>query len=281
MCGSEPTAEVLDGVDEHLVSLLTPASFAAERYRTLRNVLEQLRKSARISIVAITSPTIGDGKTLTAANLAGSLAQAPGARVLLVEADLRRPALRRYLGLGFEGRPGLVDLVLEPRLKLTRVVTPCPPFGLTVLLAGQVPMAPYEVLKSPRLAELLEEARAAYEYVIVDVPPLTPIPDCRVVGKFVDGFFVVVAAHRTPRKLVEEALHGLEPEKILRIVFNEDDGSASGYSPVYGANGNGGAGSRHGWGRILRWAGSSTDVPGGSVRTADISERFSGMGRSQ
>src|ERR1044072_1181514 len=89
-----------DGVDDHLVSLVAPAPFEAEQYRALRHTIEQLHKSRDLSIVAVSSPGVGDGKSTTAVNLAGALAQAQDARVLLVDADLRRPSLSKLLALG-------------------------------------------------------------------------------------------------------------------------------------------------------------------------------------
>jgi Mrp family chromosome partitioning ATPase len=79
------------------------------------------------------------------------------------------------------------------------------------------------VLKSPRLGELLAEARRRFSYIIVDTPPLVSVPDCRVIGKWVDGFLIVVTAHRTARKLLEESLNVMEPTKIVGLVFNGDD----------------------------------------------------------
>ena len=100
--------------------------------------------------------------------------------------------------------------------------------------AGHAPLSPYEVLKSPRLGELFEEARRQYDYIVVDTPPLTPIQDCRVIGRWVDGFLLVVTAHRTPRRLVEDALTTLDPSKVLGLVFNQADRrSRSGLYPGY------------------------------------------------
>jgi capsular exopolysaccharide synthesis family protein len=213
-------------VDEHLVSLVTPAAFEAEQYRALRHMVEQLHNAADLKVVAVSSPAIGDGKTLTAINLAGALAQGAEARVLLVDADLRRPSLSQRLGMDPSG-PGLVDAILGPGVTLDQVVQPRRPFNLFVIRAGQTPPSPYEVLKAPRLGELLQEARRQYDYVIVDTPPLTPVQDCRVIGRWVDGFLVVVAAHRTPRRLVKEALTRLDQAKIIGFVFNRDSQSLS------------------------------------------------------
>jgi capsular exopolysaccharide synthesis family protein len=211
------------GLEEHLVSLLAPTSFAAEQYRALRHVVEQLHRTTDLSVIAVSSPDAGDGKTTTAINLAGALAQASDTRVLLVDADFRGANMATHLGLDEHAAPGLVEAILDPKLTLEAVVQVRPDLNLSILPAGRRPSAPYEVLKSARAAELLAEARAKYDYVIVDTPPLVSVPDTRITGKSVDGFLIVVAANRTPRRLLEEALNLMEPAKILGMVFNGDD----------------------------------------------------------
>ncbi|PYN29721.1 MAG: hypothetical protein DMD98_20695 [Candidatus Rokuibacteriota bacterium] len=204
------------------MSLLAPASFEAEQYRALRHMIEQLHKSTELSVIGVSSPDAADGKTTTAINLAGALAQAADARVLLVDADLRGANLAAHLGLDDHAAPGLVDAILNAKLTLEAVVQVRPHLNLSVLTAGRRASAPYEVLKSPRVGELLAEARTKYDYVIVDTPPLVSVPDSRVIEKWVDGFLIVVAANRTPRKLVEEALNLMPPAKIIGMVFNRD-----------------------------------------------------------
>ena len=212
-----------DTLEEHLVSLLAPNSFEAEQYRALRHLIERLHKSRELSVVAISSPNMADGKTTTAINLAGALAQASDARVLLVDVDLRRPALAPRLGLDEGTGLGLVDLILDANLTLAAVVQARPQLNLYVLPAGRFPSAPYEVLKSPRVGEVLAEARRQYDYIILDTPPLVSVPDCRVIEKWVDGFLIVVTAHKTARKLLEEALNVTERARIVGLVFNGDD----------------------------------------------------------
>ncbi len=210
-------------LEEHLVSLLAPTSFEAEQYRELRHTIEQLRRSTELSVIAVSSPVPADGKTTTAINLAGALAQAHDARVLLVDADLREPSLAAYLGISEHAAPGLVDAILDASLTLEAVTQAQPHLNLSVITTGRRPSAPYEVLKSPRVGQLFAETRRKYDYVIVDTPPLVSVPDGRVFGEWVDGFLIVVAAHRTPRKLLEEAFNLMEPSKILGLVFNGDD----------------------------------------------------------
>jgi capsular exopolysaccharide synthesis family protein len=247
-----PPADSSDGVDDHLISLIAPAAFQAEQYRALRYTVEQLHKMRDFRIVAVSSPGVGDGKSITAINLAGALAQAPDARVLLVDADLRRPSVSSLLALGGADGPGLVNAILDPSLTLEQVARPRPPFNLSVIPAGQAPPSPYEVLKSPRLGELLEEARRRYDYVVVDAPPLCPVQDCRVIAHWVDGFLLVVSAHHTPRRMVEEALNVVERGKMLGFVFNGDDQPPSsfyGYYGYYGGKPNGAHASPNGHGR--------------------------------
>jgi capsular exopolysaccharide synthesis family protein len=214
-----PTEEV----DSHLVSLVAPAGLEAEQYRALRHLVEQRHKDGDLSVIAVSSPGVGDGKTTTAINLAGALSQASSAAVLLIEADLRRPSIGRLLGFEDSHSVGLVDAILDPRLTLADIVQPRPPYNLNIVLAGQTPASPYEILQSARLGELLDEARQTYDYIVMDTPPLAPVQDCRVVARWVDGIVLVVAADHTPRALLEAALDTLEPHKVLGLVFNGYD----------------------------------------------------------
>jgi len=229
---TEFTVDRSNRVAEHLVSLLNPVSFEAEQYRVLRHVVETLRKGVNLQVVAITSPGIGDGKTTTAINLAGALAQSMEARVLLVDIDLRRSAVGRQLGLG-GSRRSLVDALLKPSLTLEETVEHLPSFNFSVLPAGSAVVVSYELLRSPRLEALLEEARQRYDYIVLDTPPFVPIPDCRLIAKCVDGFLIVVAAHRTPRGVLAEALDQIDPAKVVGLVFNGDDARRSSYYDVY------------------------------------------------
>ncbi len=226
-------------VDSHLVSLVSPSGLEAEQYRALRHIVEQKHKANGLSVIAVSSPGVGDGKTTTAINLAGALAQGDDSSVLLVEADLRRPSLGRLLGFPDASAIGLVDAILDPQLTLADIVQARPPFNLSVVLGGQIPPSPYEVLKSPRLGALLDEARRRFEYIVLDTPPLVPVQDCRVVARWVDGIVLVVAADHTPRALLEGALDIVDPTKLVGLVFNGFDHLLSGryahhYSHYYG-----------------------------------------------
>lgn len=229
----EPAEKSLLEIDDHLVSLLTPTSFEAEQYLQLHYLIENLHKTDKLTVVAVSSATPGDGKTITSINLAATLARSPEARVLLVETDIRRPSVAGYLGLGNSIGPGLVGLIQNPVLSLEKVVRRYSRFNFSVLPAGRPPTMPYELLKSPRLEQLLAEARQRYDRVVLDMPPAIPIPDCRILAKLADGMFLVVAAHKTPRKLLEETLNAMDHAKVLGIVFNNDNRPLGGYYYKY------------------------------------------------
>jgi capsular exopolysaccharide synthesis family protein len=217
-----------------LVSFVAPASVEADQYRSLRHLVERLHTESAHRVFAVTSPGSGDGKTVTTLNLAGALAQSPDARVLVIDADLHRASVGAYLGLDGHGARGLVDLIRDRNCTLDQTVLPLDGLNLSVLLAGACQGGAYELLSSARLEALLEEARAQFDYIVIDTAPLIPLPDCRVIGRLVDGFLLVVAAHRTPRKMYAEALNLLDSAKVIGTVFNGDDRPLSRYS-AYGA----------------------------------------------
>jgi capsular exopolysaccharide synthesis family protein len=221
-------------IAEQLVSLLAPDSFAADQYRALRHTMEGLRNGSSYQVIAVTSAGPGDGKTVTTLNLAGALAQGKDARVLVVDADLRRPSVAKYLGFGAVRMPGLADVIVDPACGLDRVIRRFQTFNLSVLPAGVPQSTPYEILNSPRLGSLLKEVRALYNYVIIDTPPLLPMPDARLIGKLADGFLMIVGANKTPRRLVRDALTLLDPAKVIGVVYNGDHQPLAQHYGYYG-----------------------------------------------
>ena len=216
-----------------LVTLASPASFAAEQYRGLRLKIERLRQARDLRVVAVTSPGVNDGKTVTSINLAAACAQTRGARVLLIDADLRRPTVGTYLGVDNWGESGLSDVLSPGNTTLDNVVRQTP-YGLSIIPAGTRSVQVHELFESPRFDALLREARQRYDLIILDTPPLLPVNDALVLSRGVDGLLIVVAANETPRKLLEEALDLVDASKVLGIVFNRDNTRASGqYNEYY------------------------------------------------
>ena len=218
-------------LNSRLVSFTSPGSFAAEQYQGLRLTIERLTKTRGSQVLAITSPAAGEGKTLTAVNLAGALARESDGRVLLIDADLRRPSIATTLGL--DSSPGLTDVLSSDRLELAAVAQPVQPFPLWAVTSGTPGSAIHRLLRSPRLDGLIQRARQDFDVVIVDTPPLLPVFDSAVLSRIVDQMLVVVAANQTPRKLLGEALNLVDPAKVMGIVFNRDDRPLFGYYDEY------------------------------------------------
>lgn len=224
-------------IDSHVVGLVDVDSYEAEQYRKLRYVIEEKREAECGLVTGICSAAAGDGKSLTSLNLAATLAQDPEARVLLLDTDLRRQSetIKAHLGVKHNDGPGLTDAIVDEDLSLEDISLSITASGnFCVVLTGVRPVAPYEALRSARFAGLMAEARASYDYVIVDAPPVVPVSDCRVIARHVDGFLVVVSAHRTPRAMLAEALNLMDPAKTLGMVFNRSDLMPYRYYTYYG-----------------------------------------------
>lgn len=214
-------------MNSHLVSLVAPNSLEAEYYRKLRHTVEKMRAGPKGVMISVCSPGAGDGKTMTSINLAGSLAQNPDSRVLLVELDLRQPfyGIKDYLGLGNSADFGLVNVLninvsSGKKVYWDRAVYEITGHNLHVLPSGHVEKNHYELLGSSRLDNVLDEAREYYDYVILDTPPVVYLADSKLIERWVDGLYLVIAADRTSRKMVEEALNLVDPGKLLGIIFN-------------------------------------------------------------
>ena len=220
--------------DPRLVSMLRPDSFEADQYRMLRYAIERVLPNKSGRIIAITSPIAGDGKTVTSVNLAATIAKAEGARVLLVDTDLRRPNVARVLGrTGQEHGWSLVDAILDRRQTLEHAAWRLEPFNLSIVTTRRAAVDTYELLASDRFRELVSAACEQFDFVILDSAPVLPAPDCRLLADLIAGFLVVVAATKTPRRLLEETLVTLGPDKVLGLVFNREVLRQSRYSRYY------------------------------------------------
>jgi capsular exopolysaccharide synthesis family protein len=233
------------GVDEHLVTLLPVPAPELEDYHTLRYALEEKGAGGTLRVIAVTSPVVGDGKTTTAVNLAGVMARRRGARVLLIDADLRRPSVARVLGVTDVGHRGLADALENPDCALLDVTTPMPGANLDVVATSTALRDPFELLRGPRLGQLLQDARQRYDVVVLDTSPLLLVPDSRILQTAVDGVLLVVAAHRTRRKLIAEAITLVDRSRLLGTVFNYDDSPIAGYYGYSGYYGHPSAGGGH------------------------------------
>lgn len=236
------TAEALEPVaittitptlDPRLVAAITPQAPAAERYRLLRTRIKRAEDGRTVRAIVVTSPSKGDGKSLTAANLALTMAQEPHQRVLLLDADLRRPSVAAMFGLS-EG-PGLAE-VLMGAVDLDAALVHMPDQHLTVLPAGTPTAQPAELLGSASMRRLLDMLRTRFDRILIDMPPAAPLADVHVVSPIADGLLMVVRAGITPKPAIERALSGLEMSKVLGLVLN---GAGEGAPDGYGDDGYG------------------------------------------
>ncbi len=209
-------------VDRHLVCLLDPRSEHAETYYRLRHQLENRRSSDAALVVGVTSATPGDGKSLTAINLAGALARGADTRILLLDLNLRRvgEGVAEYLGMDVSRDWGVVDWIHQEDEGVAPFTHYLEAFNLHVMTAGSDPELPYELLKSRRLDQLLQQAREDYDFVIVDAPQILRLPDTELISRLVDGFLIVVKAGHTRQARLEEALSLMTEEQVMGLVFN-------------------------------------------------------------
>jgi len=190
-------------VDPYLVLFHDPAGFRAEQVRSLRNRLVALNPDGEPKTLVVTSAVRGEGKTVTALNLAMAFAELERQQVVVVDADLRRPSCERYLNLN-EG-PGLTD-VLQGKVSLERALRPAGYRRLMMLGAGARTNNPAEVLGVSRLDELFQRLKEQFQYVVIDTPPALPSTDAGVLAARADGTLLVVRLEESLKKQSREAL---------------------------------------------------------------------------
>ena len=210
------------GIDRRVVVTAEPHSRQAEAFRQLRTNLRFLDvpgEAPDLRTIMITSSVAAEGKSTVAANLAAALA-GTGERVLLLDADLRRPSVADLLGL--EGAVGLSD-VLIGQATIADVVQDWGTGGLEVLTAGAVPPNPAELPGSPMMAQVLAGLRTTYRYVVVDAAPLLPVADSAILSHAVDGTALVGNVTKVTRHQLTEGLAILEraSARVLGVVLNQ------------------------------------------------------------
>jgi polysaccharide biosynthesis transport protein len=221
--------QAVDAVQE-IVTIHDPRSVASEQYGFVTLQLRHLLTGKACQVVAVTSPAGGEGKTVTSINLAVMLSRTGSGRVLLVECDLRKPSVGTYLGLAHSS--GVGDLLQRSE------ETPVEPYlhqvgQLSVLLGGNPLSDPLEVLSSDRTRLLLDRLRKNFQFIVLDLPPILPVADSRVMADLSDGVVLVVRAGQTRRELLQHALERFPVPNILGVVLNDVQLQNSGYSKAY------------------------------------------------
>lgn len=213
-----------------VVSLTTPRSAATEAYRTLRTAVQFLPDG--VTMIQVTSPTAGDGKTTTLANLGVALARA-GQHVALVCCDLRRPKLHEFFGMTND--VGFTSVLLG-KVPLSAALQQVPDQDrLYVLASGPLPPNPSELLSSRRAREVLGSLRVEADVVLIDSPPVLPVSDAMIIAGLVDVTLIVCAADRTSTRDAVRALEQLrQVEAPLAGAILNGAGPESAYGGKYG-----------------------------------------------
>ena len=202
---------------------------ATEAYKLLRaNIMFSFSDEGECHIVGVTSAVQDEGKSSTVCNTAYAMAES-GAKVLLLEADLRRPSIASKLGISRV--PGLTNLLVA-KGNYKEMIQQCSAApGLDILTAGDIPPNPSELLGSNRMARLLQELAADYEYILVDLPPVTVVSDAVAISKLLHGVVIVVRGGSSDRQMLAEAMRQLQlvNVRILGFVYRDNGASGSKY----------------------------------------------------
>ena len=220
-----------DGTPIHplVLSLTEPESPQLEAYRRLYRKILYFQQQNGLRSVCITSSQAGEGKTLTALNLAFAMAEDPTKKIVLVDCDFRRPQVANYLGL--RTKPGLAAVIqggkeiCDVLLKVgnSRV-------QISVAPAGRLQEDLYPFLYSGKLDPILKQLKNDFDFIVVDSPPILPILDQDFLSNLVDGILVVIRAGSVSKDQVKTALESMEGKRIIGIVFN---GAEKQYSSYY------------------------------------------------
>jgi capsular exopolysaccharide synthesis family protein len=211
----------ISAADELIKNVLDPLTLVGEQFRLLRSKLDHLQQQKQIKILMVTSAAASEGKTFTARSLAGIIAQEPGKKVLLIDADLRKAKSGRKNGaLSEESRTQGLGQILGGELSFQNALLGSDNKQLFLLPSGPVPPNPSELLSSAKLIMVLKEASELFDWVILDTPPALAISDAITISPLCDAIIMVVRANSTSSKVVTDAIQKIGREKICGIVMN-------------------------------------------------------------
>lgn len=281
--GSIPTYRA----DSPVVVEADPHGPTAEAFRHLRTNLQFVDLSEPVAggrVLTVTSSLPGEGKSTVAINLAAALAE-DGGRVLLVDADLRRPTLAKRLGL--EGAAGLTTVLLG-RASVDAVAQEWGGSGMRVLPAGPLPPNPTGLLGSPAMTRLVQQLRTDYDHVVLDVAPLLPVSDAAILSRSVDGTIVLANVTRVRRPDLRDGLQSLTQvdARVLGVVLNQvrPEREAYGYRPeddVPDTAGSPGIAPTERTGRPLRGGPDDGSAPGRAALSGTTAARTAPVGAAE
>lgn len=207
-----------------------------ESFKSLRTNLNFIAATEKLNTFILTSAIPGEGKSNTAINLAITLAE-DSKSVVVVDCDLRKPSLNRYLKLGRNFK-GVTD-ILTGNATVEDALIQFEDLGIHVLTAGAVPPNPSEMLSAEPMQKLVEDLKAAFDYVILDTPPVSVVTDAAILGRYADGALLCVRSDFAPKETVQLAKERLTAVgvRILGVVLTgfdaKNDHKSSAYSYTY------------------------------------------------
>ena len=218
-----------------LVSTDGFSSAALEQYRKLAASLHYAQSERGLKVIIAASALPDEGKSLTVINTALTLAESYQRRVVLIDADLRRPSIARHFGISpLNGLSDMLKAERDPQVGLVRISE-----RLHVVPAGRPDPDPIRGLTSDVMKRLIAQASAAYDWVIIDTPPVTLLPDANLITSIAGGVLLVVRCGKAPLSLVRRTIDGLGHERIVGVIMNAvdfaHDRNAGGYYHYYGA----------------------------------------------
>jgi len=216
-----------------LITAVAPKSPISEQYRTVRTNIQYSSIDGDMRVLMVTSSGPGEGKSTTVANLAVTFAQL-GKKVLLVDADLRKPTVHHTFSVN--NQVGFTT-VLTKQTSLEKAVVETNEQDLYVLTSGPIPPNPAELLSSKSMEQFIEEAKEQFDFVLFDTPPLLAVADPQILANQCDGSILVVYSERTEIDQAKKSKELLENAKgkLLGVVLNHKELKNSDYYYYYGA----------------------------------------------
>lgn len=210
--------EALSDLKSRLIVHYDPKSPEAEAYRILRTNIGYADLPRKGRKILITSSRPSEGKTITTANLAITIAEI-GKNVLVIDTDMRRPTLHNIFGL--DKTPGLTE-ILTGKMSWDKALKPSGIKNLSIITSGSIPPNPSELVGSNKMEKLLEDLKGYFDTFIFDCASILAVTDATIIGSLVDGVLLVIMAERTPRDAVQRAMTLLNNAKahVLGVIFN-------------------------------------------------------------
>ena len=208
-------------VDQRIIAYFDPKALITEQYKILRTNVLSVNKNNPPKVLVVTSSLHSEGKTLTALNLAVALAQSTQKpKVLLIDADLRRGRVARYLGV--DQKIGLSEILTDDAQPLEALFN-IDIETLTFIASGSIPSNPVELLSSDRMRKFLSLMKSKFDHILIDAPPVISVTDAGIIGSQSDGVLMVIQAGRTQRGIVKRAtelLHQAHSKILGHVLTN-------------------------------------------------------------